>query len=405
LINLGYANLRQNLLFSSSTTAKEFVKDKSKDWEDIQVPVPVVSERSDQTSLTVSWHPVQSTNHYDKIYYEIWYSPIRYASFEYENCQESPQCRMITVDSNSQVISLLSTNITDLSPDQTNFFQIRLIGVLKLDHLMEGFEAFYYSSFSPEVSEPDNPSISKIYSMADKPSFAVNDQIPIIILFNQPVTLADGNINVTLNTGQVYTISTIDNSESVTINYIVTSEDYSNDLNVQSITLTSGALTNASGKNVDLTIPKGGNLKDLRNIIVDGQMPLIRLDHPQGQTCLDKLNLIQGTAYDQSGHYDLEIQIVSKDQYILIENQEVIYTSENVWNTLEPSENWSFDTSMITWSDNTTYTISVKATDFSENTSIVQTHFSYGQQLSSISCHLSRQNMVLRQFCPTSFVG
>jgi Leucine-rich repeat (LRR) protein len=402
LINLNqltFINLSQNMLFSSSPSIQSFINEKKMSlWEEIPTPFPVVSERSDQTSLSVSWYITDTTNDYEKINYEICYSPMRYAYFDHGCGETNSQCQMITSDSSAQANTYLSTKITDLSPDQTYFFQIRPHGLLKASEFVGDFYLHYCGSFSPEVSEPDFPSISKIYSIEDKrdkPSYGMNEQIPIIILFNQPVTLADGNLNVTLDTGQVYTISTIDNADSVTINYSVASKDYSNDLNVQSIALPGGTLTNVSGKNVDLTIPKGGNLKDLQNIMVDGQNPLIRLEHPQSQTCLDKLNLIQGTAYDQSGHYDLEIQIGSKENYILIENHAVVLTSENKWNPLEPSENWSFDTSMITWSDNTTYTISVKATDFSENTSIVQTHFSYGHQLSSISCHLSRQNMVL----------
>jgi hypothetical protein len=402
LINLNkltFINLGQNMLFSSSPSIQSFINEKKTSlWEEIPTPFPVVSERSDQTSLSVSWNITDTTNDYEKINYEICYSPMRYAYFDHGCGETNSQCQMITSYSSAQANTYLSTKITDLSPDQTYFFQIRPHGLLKASEFVGDFYLHYCGSFSPEVSEPDYPSISKIYSIEDKrdkPSYGMNEQIPIIILFNQPVTLADGNLNVTLDTGQVYTISTIDNADSVTINYNVASKDYSNDLNVQSIALTGGTLTNVSGKNVDLTIPKGGNLKDLQNIMVDGQNPLIRLEHPQSQTCLDKLNLIQGTAYDQSGHYDLEIQIASKENYILIENHAVVLTSENKWNPLEPSENWSFDTSMITWSDNTTYTISVKATDFSENTSIVQAHFSYGHQLSSISCHLSRQNMIL----------
>ncbi|MEW6382104.1 MAG: Ig-like domain-containing protein [bacterium] len=104
--------------------------------------------------------------------------------------------------------------------------------------------------------------------------FTVGEDIPITINFSEPVTLANGNLIVTLNTGHIAEITPFTSLTSKNVNYVIQTGDTTNDLNVTSLTLSIGAtLGNDSGSICYLLLPSNNNLADNTDIILDTTAP------------------------------------------------------------------------------------------------------------------------------------
>jgi hypothetical protein len=100
----------------------------------------------------------------------------------------------------------------------------------------------------------------------------------VTITFDETVTLNNGNILIELETGttdQSVTISTVNASLTASGTYTVQTDDNSNDLNANGITLSAGTLLDAAGNSANLSIPGGNNLADNAALIVDGSAPEI----------------------------------------------------------------------------------------------------------------------------------
>jgi len=121
------------------------------------------------------------------------------------------------------------------------------------------------------------PTISTLSSATN--GYAIpGNTVDVIVTFSEAVTLADGNLLVTLETGstdEVVTISTINASTSATDDYTVQEGNESSDLTVNSLALSAGNLRDAAGNDAVLSVPVGQNLADNNAIIVDGILPTI----------------------------------------------------------------------------------------------------------------------------------
>jgi len=92
----------------------------------------------------------------------------------------------------------------------------------------------------------------------------------VTVNFSEPVTLAGGNLNVTLDTGAVVVIAPFGPASSASGTYAVAAGQGSSDLNANSpLSLASGAtLRDAAGNNATLTIPAGQDLADSKAIVI-----------------------------------------------------------------------------------------------------------------------------------------
>ena len=173
----------------------------------------------------------------------------------------------------------------------------------------------------------------------------------------QPVTLADGELMITLETGEtdrVIYVPPFTLSNTATAIYTVQESDFSDDLNINDIKLSEGAsLTNENGENVDLTLIPEINLEAMKNIYVDGTIPSIVITSPH-KLCVEELDIIKGTVTDISKDFSVELTILDE------QNNELFHGINNYFrNTIE---SWEF-APQIEW-ENQEYQIIVKTKDF-----------------------------------------
>lgn len=122
------------------------------------------------------------------------------------------------------------------------------------------------------------PTISSITSVPTAGTFKETDQIDITLNFSENVYLVDGDLETTLETGDVLTsvIADLNGVSSVTETYTVGEDDASNDLTVNSVDLTAGTLRDIAGNDATLGAPQAGtNLSDNSNLVIDGAIPTI----------------------------------------------------------------------------------------------------------------------------------
>jgi len=94
--------------------------------------------------------------------------------------------------------------------------------------------------------------------------------------FSENVTLAGGNLIVTLDTGGTVTIAPFATASSVSGTYTVGPNQTSADLTaVGALALTGGTLKDTAGNSALLAIPGGYNIADLKNIVIDTTVPTI----------------------------------------------------------------------------------------------------------------------------------
>ncbi len=133
------------------------------------------------------------------------------------------------------------------------------------------------------IVEATRPTISSVSSTTADATYNISDNINITITFSEAVTLAGGNLEVLLETGdndRTVTISPFSNSTTAAGTYTVQENDTSADLSVNSISLGAGAtlkdvVTNNPNAVSDYSIPAGQNLDDASAIVVDGIIPTI----------------------------------------------------------------------------------------------------------------------------------
>ncbi len=125
----------------------------------------------------------------------------------------------------------------------------------------------------------------------------------------------------------------------------------------------------------------------------------VSITSPQDGLPMKPVYNIQGTASDKSGQVaKVELQITSQagnETYYLDADNKFDLTHE--WLTANGTNSWSFNTSGVTWSEDTPYQISAQATNSSEETSTHSITFVYGEQAqpSTITCDLSVDTLVI----------
>ncbi|MDP7653591.1 MAG: hypothetical protein QF757_02800, partial [Candidatus Marinimicrobia bacterium] len=127
------------------------------------------------------------------------------------------------------------------------------------------------------VIDGNAPTISKVTSTTTDDSYGVGDEVNVTVYFSEAVTLAGGNLVVTLETGttdQTVTISSISAAGSASGTYTVQTGDASSDLAVKSIALSAGSITDANSNTMaDFSVPDDNDISDFKAIVIDGTDP------------------------------------------------------------------------------------------------------------------------------------
>ncbi len=122
------------------------------------------------------------------------------------------------------------------------------------------------------------PTISSITSTTVNGTYGVGANVNVRINFSENVTLADGTLDVTLNTGAILNIPAFGPASQVDYTYTVAAGHTTSggNLNVTAVALGTGATIRDGGNNnVNLGLPVGNNLTDNKAIIIDGVVPAI----------------------------------------------------------------------------------------------------------------------------------
>jgi len=256
-----------------------------------------------------------------------------------------------------------------------------------------------WENIVPDPPEREGLTIHYITTNSDAFGYSLNSTISIVIVFTEPVTLKYNNLIVEFDTGQNITISPFSLSYSATGLYTVNENDFSDDLNVTSIKLESGAaLQNAEGVDVNLSLPPEGNLRHIKNVYVDGTSPTVSFIDPSDNSiidsseikCFDILNKIHGKAGDRSGDYSIIITIKDKN------GLEIFSPASKLFYIYPDNEKkWEVDTSEVIWQENMEYTITAHVEDFAGNTKTESINITIGKKDSTITCELSKDNIIV----------
>ena len=153
--------------------------------------------------------------------------------------------------------------------------------------------------------------------------------VDIIVTFSEAVTLAGGNLEVTLETGstdEVVTISTINASTTATDDYSVQTDNESSDLTVNNLALSAGSLRDAAGNSAVLTLPDGNNLADNNAIVVDGIIPTIEsitstvgeVYYAQGDEVPFTITFSEAVSLTGGGSLQIEMETGATDRTVSI---------------------------------------------------------------------------------------
>jgi Leucine-rich repeat (LRR) protein len=244
----------------------------------------------------------------------------------------------------------------------------------------------------PELPERQPLSINYITTTSDNMGYSIHATIPIVIVFTQPVRLTNGNLMISLETGDtdhVIRIPSFSLSYTATGLYTVQEGDFSEDLNVKSIKLSDGAsLTSENGDEINLLLADNMNLADMKNIHVDGTRPWINMTFPD-TLCVKDIYTIKGESTDIAQNFLINLTVFDN------QNNQVFQENQNFFGNT--TEQWEFTPPQSIWQHNMTYSIQIDIRDFAGNTSRLIKDVTFGKKLSTISTHLTNNQIFLGQ--------
>jgi len=140
-----------------------------------------------------------------------------------------------------------------------------------------------------------------------------------------------------------------------------------------------------------------GNAEEVKTeeYIIDEEGPSVSIYAPQHESAVSSLYSIQGVSSDASSGVALvELQITDGGFWVAADQT---FVPEETWISLEGTDTWSFNTSLVNWSEETSYTITARSTDQAGNSTTDTVDFLFGAQKSpsTINCSLSSGNIIL----------
>jgi hypothetical protein len=210
------------------------------------------------------------------------------------------------------------------------------------------------------------PAINSITSTTIDGDYNAGDTINITVTFSENVTLAGGNLNVTLDTGDVVAIAPFANSLTASGTYTVGAGDNSADLDSTNIALSAGTLRDAAGNNAAVALP-ATTIADGSVIVVDTTAPTATIASPSDGDYKSGAFTISGTSSDGTGSGIAGVEV------LIQRDSDDKYWDGDSW---EVGESWRGATMVGTdWSYNftanlgdITYFIDARATDNAGNT-------------------------------------
>jgi len=126
------------------------------------------------------------------------------------------------------------------------------------------------------IVDGEFPSIVSISATVVADTLGLGETIDIDIAFNEPLTLAGGTLDITLDmddVDRILSIPVFTASSSTSVTYVVAVGETAADLTVSSVALSGGTLQDIAGNALPMTLPVGANLGNNNDILVDGILP------------------------------------------------------------------------------------------------------------------------------------
>ena len=155
------------------------------------------------------------------------------------------------------------------------------------------------ASFSVDKT---NPTISSIISLSPDGYYGVGDEIELKIEFGENVTLDQGVLNITLETGDNDRIVSINNTEinntnSLNVIYTVQAGHSSSSLESKEVNLSTGILSDDAGNQMsNFSIPT--NISSTKQIVVDTTPPTLDITATVGATQIQPGSTTNDTSID-----------------------------------------------------------------------------------------------------------
>jgi hypothetical protein len=220
----------------------------------------------------------------------------------------------------------------------------------------------------------DAPTITSVTS-TDNGSYKANDTINVTVNFSENVTLAGGgSLDVTLDTGDVVSITTINDAVSATGTYTIGAGDNSADLDSTGIVLNGGTLRDVAGNDATVALPDT-TIADGSAIVVDTTAPTVTITSPSHEDFKGTAFTIEGTSSDGSGSgiAGVEVLIEREDTGAFWDGDswETAGVPGDYWlGTTMAGDDWSY--ALSTSLTDTTYYIDARATDDAGNVSVFE---------------------------------
>ena len=126
------------------------------------------------------------------------------------------------------------------------------------------------------------PVITSITSTTPSGSYSVGAAINVTLTFSKPLSLAGGNLMITLNDGGTVTLTPFTNATTVSGTYTVAAGQNTAALDATNFTLDAGAqLNDADGQGAALAIPSGHSLVNQVTLVVGTAPPIINTIGPE----------------------------------------------------------------------------------------------------------------------------
>src|SRR5262249_30563214 len=120
------------------------------------------------------------------------------------------------------------------------------------------------------------PVLERVTSTTPDGSYKAGDVIDVTLEFSEPVTLANGTLALTLDTGNVVTFQPIVNMRTIHGTYTVTAGQTSADLDSSAVQRATGAtVRDAAGNPASLDVLPGASLAGNKAIVIDTTAPTV----------------------------------------------------------------------------------------------------------------------------------
>ncbi len=210
----------------------------------------------------------------------------------------------LSADATSGVLAPGGSQVVNVSADTAGLAPGTYPGAISIQSLGSVNPAQNVAVTLTVSADATAPTVADVTSATSDGTYGAGEPVNVTVNFSEPVILANGALEVALNTGAVVSIAPFGPATSAVGTYIVGAGQSSPALAATGLTLQAGAtLRDQAGNTAALAIPAGQNIPNFRTIVIDATIPALTVTSPPGPTFSTTTSplLVTGTAFDSQG--------------------------------------------------------------------------------------------------------